>query len=449
MNHILLILQRIIHNSIASVWLILIVFAIRFIINRFFKDKVARWVMPVLWGIVGIRFLIPIQIEALFWNRLDEYLKYRGSYPGGRYQGLIELDNNGFGLANLGFIELDSKVYNSDLYKRITTDIISYRWLRNFLIVWLIGVTVMTLYFIYCYVRLKKEITESAPTGWGNVRMCDRVKQPFIIGVFDPIVYMPSIVSKKEFNYIVEHEHAHIERRDNIRKFIGYVILIIHWFNPLVWIAYLLYCKDIELACDERAVSYYSGKEKKTYANMLLDWSMGTPAALAIPLAFGEIGVKQRVEALVSGKKKKGMTIALSIGICIFVAGCFCVNPCNGQTLIWTGINRAGETESQIYTKEELDEAAREYIRTSMANDGDYTMVITYAGDESVKNDWYSQNTKEAFKNGNFIILENEIFRGVSWEGFDDDAGPIVRYDIAIRRVCEEWKCLGDLRGWG
>ena len=434
MNHILLILQRIIHNSIAAVWLILIVLAIRFLINRFFKDKVAKWVMPVLWGIVGIRFFIPIQIEVFFWQHIEQYA-YRV-----RFHDLLAIDNTLY-VAKRSFIGLDSMVYNSDLYKRITTNIISYRWLHNFLIVWLIGVTVMTLYFVYCYVRLKKEVTESSPTGWSNVRMCDRVKQPFIIGVFDPIVYMPSIVSKKEFNYIVEHEHAHIERRDNIRKFIGYVILIIHWFNPLVWIAYLLCCKDIELACDERAVSYYSGKEKKTYANMLLDWSMGTPAALAIPLAFGEIGVKQRVEAIAGGKKNKAKTIALSIGICVFVAGCFCVNPCNGQTLIWTGINRAGETESQIYTKEELEAAGREHIGNTIAY-GDYTIDVNYVGDERAKE---LCNTFESDRE-NAIILKDEIYYGhlyISYTNYIWGAG--TEYSEIIREG-GEWRDTGYLQ---
>lgn len=364
---------KVVNNSLLSISLILSVIVLRFIINRFFKDKVARWVMPVLWGLVGLKLMIPVDFGRCIGVTSSEEALF-----------LIRKENNPL------FMSIGTEQLHN-FFSQSISKINSYSLVTMFEVVWSVGVVAMLIYCFVGYVWLKRGINEAVPTVWSNVRMCDKVKQPFIVGVFNPIVYMPSDVTDREFNYIVEHEHAHIERRDNIRKFVGYIILCIHWFNPLVWVAYFLLCKDIELACDERAVAHYDVSEKKTYANILLDWSAGTRAALAGPLAFGEIGVKERVKVVVANKDSKRKTQIVSAMICVFVALCTILHPDNAKAALWAQ-RTAGffnhptgcKEESEIFTQDELDAALKEAVAycKDCRSIGFYPVNVFYGGDD-------------------------------------------------------------------
>lgn len=416
-----LLAQRVVSNSIIAISLIICLIVIRFLINKFFKDKIARWVMPFLWGLVGVRLVLPAKMEWFSWMDIDIFIKRL--FSGNSEYLLFEKMNNSVSTLN-----------DNNFFESISFGVIDYKWMIIFFVVWVSGMMLMLLYCMVGYIRIKKEVSEAVTTKCSNVCLCDRVNQPFILGGLKPVVYMPSIVSSKEFNYILEHEYAHIERRDNIRKFVGYIILCIHWFNPLVWVAYLLFCKDIELACDERAVAHYDVSEKKTYANMLVDWSVGNHAVLAKPLAFGKVGVKERVNALFSNKMN--ISKAASITICFAATLCLVFNPLNLQASRWIGT--VYKTESEVHSSEEIKAAM--YEVTGKSGFG-VIIDLRYAGDERLK--WCCRADG---KNEKDVIILNSTIYVSSFDCYSSlESGYHTGWSYMLERTSDgKWEITGE-----
>ena len=160
-----------------------------------------------------------------------------------------------------------------------------------------------------------------------NIWLCDAVKSPFILGIIHPQIYLSSSTNEKEINYILAHEQAHLKRKDHWWKLSGYLLLTIYWFHPLVWLAYILFCRDIELACDEKVIREMNIDGKKAYSNALLACSMQKKIIAIYPLAFGEIGVKERIKIILNYKKPKFGSIMAAIITCAVVSICFLTNP--------------------------------------------------------------------------------------------------------------------------
>lgn len=192
--------------------------------------------------------------------------------------------------------------------------------------IWLMGMAVVLSAAVVSYMRLKKRIAASIETAQ-NVYLCDDIDTPFILGIFRPHIYLPSALDETTARQVLIHEQAHLARKDHWWKPLGYLLLTIHWFNPLVWVAYSLLCTDIELACDEKVIKQMDSHGKKTYSEALLSCSMPRHLIAACPLTFGEISVKQRVKAVLHYKKPAFWVILIAILVCIALCFGFLTKP--------------------------------------------------------------------------------------------------------------------------
>ncbi|WP_419046892.1 M56 family metallopeptidase, partial [Dysosmobacter sp.] len=192
--------------------------------------------------------------------------------------------------------------------------------------VWLIGLGAMLLYALVSYLRLRRRVSVSLCVR-ENIYLCDAISSPFILGVVKPRIYLPSGLDEVQRQNVLSHERAHLARRDHWWKPLGFALLAVYWFNPVLWLAYALLCRDIELACDERVIRTMDESAVKTYSTVLLACSIPRKAVITCPLAFGEVGVKERVRNALHYKKPAFWIVVASAVVCIVVAVCFLTNP--------------------------------------------------------------------------------------------------------------------------
>ena len=198
----------------------------------------------------------------------------------------------------------------------------------------------MLIYMLASYISLSRRVRERIRLR-DNIWICDRIKSPFVLGIFRPQIYILSEMSENEVEYVVAHEKTHLKRLDNIWKPLGFVLLCVHWFNPLCWVAYWLFNKDIELACDEKVVSGLDAKGKKEYSTALLMCSTARYSISACPLAFGENNIKQRIKNVLSYKKPAFSVIVIAFAACAAVAISFMTDPLSTKAVstVLNGLN--------------------------------------------------------------------------------------------------------------
>lgn len=302
------------NRSICAGWLILAVIALRFLIKR-----APKWTLCALWAIVAVRLICPFSFESAF-----SLIPSAETLPSDEVQyakrpeihsGVAAIDRAVNPVIRESFAP-ETGTSANPLHIRI--------WLLG--IAWLAGLLALMSYGLFSCLKLKKSVSEAVPLRQ-NVYLCDTVRSPFLFGILRPAIYLPAGLDEETMRYVLSHERAHLKRRDHWWKALGYVLLCFYWFHPLVWIAYALFCRDIELACDEKAVSHFDLENKKAYSHALVACSVGRKAVLFCPLAFGEVGVKERVKAVLNYKKPAFWLVGVSAVICALVAVCFLTDP--------------------------------------------------------------------------------------------------------------------------
>ncbi len=304
--------------SINAGWLVLAVILLRLLLK-----KTPKWVHCVLWSIVGIRLVMPFSLESVF-----SLLPSRQFISPSTLYEMSPTVDSGFNsvneIINPVFSEaLASSPENSVNPLQVITVISSY--------LWIIGIIVMCLYTLFTYVSLKSKVG-TATILTDNIYQSENVTSPFILGVIKPKIYLPYAIDEKDAEYVIAHEKAHLKRKDHLIKPLAFLLLSLYWFNPLMWLAYILLCRDIELACDEKVVKDYAKEECKEYSYALLNCSIDRKKIAACPLAFGEVGVKDRVKNVLGYKKPAFWIILVGILVCIVTAVCFLTVP-KGVTL--------------------------------------------------------------------------------------------------------------------
>lgn len=192
-------------------------------------------------------------------------------------------------------------------------------------VLWLLGIVILLGYGVFCCIRVKRLVKNAIPYE-DNIWLCEGLQTPFMFGWRNPQIYLPTNMEEAQIQYVVEHEKAHIARGDNYTKIIGYVLLSVYWFNPLIWVAYVVFCKDVERACDERVIGGFSPEDRKGYAEALLECSVDRKFGISNPLAFGEMDVKKRITGILQYKKPGRWLIAIAMLLCLTaVGGCFFV----------------------------------------------------------------------------------------------------------------------------
>ena len=283
------------------------VLALLVMLLRPFLKKAPKWIICALWALVALRLLLPFTIESAVSLMPDtspmaqQVISLQSQEPVVSIRQTIGQENG-------------QPVH-------IPTDIPEAPFRVRFWMVWVAGMGGMLLYLLYSYVSVAKRVRvffEAEP----GVRQCDAIDTPFIFGILRPKIYIPSLLPPEGVPFVVAHERSHLRRKDHLWKPLGFLLLTVHWFNPVLWVAYILLCRDIELACDERVIRSMPAEEKLAYSQILLQCSLRQRYVTACPLAFGEVGVKARVSSILHYKKPAFwiilVTLLAGIGLGVF-----------------------------------------------------------------------------------------------------------------------------------
>ena len=304
---------KLLNMSITASWLVLAVIVLRLLLK-----KAPKSIAVIMWALVAVRLVCPFSFESVL--SLIPSAETIPSYTIYSDTPTIQSGISTINQAVNPVIAQSFEPYNNVGINLVP--IITY----NASIVWIVGISLMLAYTIISYLVIYKKVREAAHFK-GNIWMCDRIDTPFILGVFKPRIYLPSNINEQDIQYVLAHEQAHLKRYDHIWKPLGFLLLTIYWFNPFLWIAYILLCRDIELACDEKVLGTLGHAIKKPYSNALINCSVPRKVIAACPLAFGEIGIKSRIKSVLNYKKPAFWVIVVAITASIILAVCFLTNP--------------------------------------------------------------------------------------------------------------------------
>ena len=306
---------KILNMSITASWLILAVVLVRLLLK-----KAPKWIPCLLWGLVAIRLVCPFSFGSIF-----SLIPSSETIPTNITVQQEPAINSGITAVN----EFINPVIAESFTPAPTDSVNPLQIIIPIAaIIWIAGIVIMLAYALISYIKLKKTVSVCVPVG-ERILSCDEVKAPFILGVLRPVIYVPSSMTGETLDLVIRHETAHLQRHDHWWKPLGYLLLAIYWFNPLCWIAYILLSRDIEMACDEKVIRDMDKDEMAAYSQALLDCSFPRRRIAACPLAFGEVGVKERVKGVLNYKKPAFWIILIAIIACIVLAVCLMTDPKN------------------------------------------------------------------------------------------------------------------------
>ena len=312
--------SNILNTSITASWLILVVIGLRLILK-----KAPKWVNVALWGIVALRLLMPFSIESPLSlvpsveTVSDQLLQAEPEYSHGEAQ-LDIITNPNYG----SFVTMD-----------LDDSMDSVQWsMVKMSLVWYAGIAAMSIYTLMSFIVLRSKL-RTAVIFRDNLFQCETVSSPFVLGILKPKIYLPYGMDDQSLSHVIAHEQAHIRRKDHWWKPLGFLLLTIHWFNPLMWIAYILLCRDIELACDEKVIAELGNEQRADYTQALVACAVNRRIIAACPLAFGEVGVKERVKSVMNYKKPAFWIIITALVVCVVVAVCFLTDPTGTSLTKW------------------------------------------------------------------------------------------------------------------
>lgn len=307
----------VVNLSISASWLILAVCVLRLLLR-----SAPRWSACLLWGVVGLRLVWPFRLESAL-----SLVPSAMTVPEGIALEAAPSISSGVALIDGAVNPLLEAGLSPNVGDSVNPLQIVIPALAA---LWLAVAAAMLLFALASWLRLRRLVSVSVPAGEG-VYICDRVRDPFILGLFRPRVYLPSQLAEPELGYVLAHERAHLRRRDYLWKPLGWLILCVHWFNPLAWLSYALFCRDVEAACDESVVRGLDDEGRRGYSRALLECSSPGGAVSACPLAFGETGVKARVRGVMSYRRPALWIAVAAVIVCAVVGVCFLTDPVSAK----------------------------------------------------------------------------------------------------------------------
>lgn len=309
-----------VNMSISAGWIILVVLMLRILLK-----KTPKWVNVLLWGIVAVRLICPFSFEsALSLIPSPQTINPEVALnPAAIDSGVPIIDS-----------VVNPVISNATITPQPEKEINLLTFIMPYLAgVWLVGVIALLIYTIVSYLRLKKKIG-TAVLLRDNIYQSEAVVSPFVLGIIKPEIYISFNMNERDTEHVISHEIAHIKRKDHIMKPLGFLILTLYWFNPLVWLGYILFCRDIELACDEKVVKGLSKEQRADYSEALLNCSVNRRLISACPVAFGELNVKNRVKSVLNYKKPAFWVILVAVILSVVVAVCFLTDPLSNKNII-------------------------------------------------------------------------------------------------------------------
>jgi beta-lactamase regulating signal transducer with metallopeptidase domain/ketosteroid isomerase-like protein len=303
----------VLNMSLTASYVILFVIIVRLLLK-----KAPKFISYVLWGVVAFRLIIPFSFESMF------SLMPRNTNAVSIPHDIIYQQNPQI---NSGIEVVDSFINNSLPAPTIGASVNPLQiYVEIGAYIWVFGIIALLVYSLVSVLLLKIQL-KGAQLIEKNIFEAENLKTPFVLGLINPVIYLPVGLSKEEQNYILIHEQTHIHRKDHIIKTLAFLIVSIHWFNPLVWIAFILMSTDMELSCDERVLKLMNEDIKKHYANTLLSLATGKHILNGSPLAFGKGNVKGRIKNVLNYKRPTFWVIAVTLVAVIVVAVGLFTNP--------------------------------------------------------------------------------------------------------------------------
>lgn len=401
--------------AVAASWLI----AALLLLRPLLKKLAPKWVLCALWALVAVRLVCPVALQSdLSVYRLAgdavqssgqvTYFQDTGFCGDVRYRPATLLPGVSAETPSTPDSTVPDATTAADAIPQPQTPARSVD-MNLPSILWAVGIYVMLMLALAGYLSLREDVAASIPLE-GNVYLCDGIKSPFILGVFRPRIYLTSGMDEASRVCVLRHERAHLRRGDHLWKPLGFLLLAVYWYNPLVWAAYILFCRDMELACDEQVIRDMAAEERAAYSQALLDCSRGRHWVAACPLAFGEVGVKTRVKAVLWYKKPAFWAVLAAVVVCAVVAVCFLTNPKGTEneesdqspasyqnvalvayqtdTVTLTGYAGDVETTSGSTLGKLLSNADWTFLREGRADDGtdeDYTILAQVNDDTTLR----------------------------------------------------------------
>ena len=308
---------KIVNMSISASWVVIAVLTLRFCLK-----KAPKWVNVLLWGIVAVRMVFPFSIESV----LSLIPSAETISPSIMMEQSPSVQTGAPALNHVINPVISGSFTPAPGASANPLQI----WIPVLAGIWLFGIAALFLYSAVSYWRLRRKVCEAVILR-GNIYQSEKVCSPFVLGIIRPKIYLPYHMDSREMDHVIAHEQTHIRRKDHWWKPLGFLLLTTHWFNPLMWLSYILLCRDIELACDEKVIRKMSNEQRADYTQALVACSVDRRLITACPLAFGEIGVKERVKSVMNYKKPAFWIVLASVIVCAVIAVCFLTNPIGFQ----------------------------------------------------------------------------------------------------------------------
>lgn len=413
--------------GIKAGWLILAVLLLRVILR-----KAPRWTVCLLWGVVALRLVFPFPIESVF-----------SLIPSAQTVPMeIERMEKPEVYTGIGFVdEHVNPVITSQMAPEVEESVNPMQiiiWVAA--LVWIVGIVLFQTYTLVSYMELRRKVRISIPfrssrqqlprqLEWGEnlkiyrkIYVCDQMKSPFILGILNPKIYLPAGMDEAAYENIIQHEATHLKRGDQFWKPLGYLLMSVYWFQPLSWVAYVFFCKDMELACDERATMGMQKSEKASYCQTLLACSTNRQILAACPVAFGEVGVKERVKHVLNYKKPAFGIVLVACVVCIVTVVCFLTNP---------KVENGNDTQSVNGTEETAATdvvAGTESGNTDIPESSDNVFEQSFG--ETEENQAYEQVLDEYRDMVQNRFYLDELNTDVREENFGPDIGAEIRMRV-------------------
>ena len=304
---------NLLNRSITAGWLVLAILVLRLLLR-----KAPKAITVFLWALVGFRLICPFSFESVL-----SLVPSAETIPARILYAQSPAIDSGISVLNAAINPILSETFRPEPVVsinplQIITGLAS--------VIWLAGMAAMLLYTVFSDLRIHRKVREAVPLR-DNLLLCDHIDTPFIFGVIRPKIYLPSNIRQQDLAYVIAHEQAHLMRHDHWWKPLGFLLLTVYWFHPLLWVAYVLLCRDIELACDEKVIREMGEQIKKPYSNALINCSVSRKAIAACPLAFGEGDVKKRIQSVLHYQKPALWVVIAAVVLCAILAVGFLTNP--------------------------------------------------------------------------------------------------------------------------
>ena len=319
---------EIVNRSIAASWIVIAVLVLRLCLK-----KTPKWVNVLLWGIVAVRLIFPFSIESA----LSLIPSAETVSPSIMMEQTPSVQTGVPALDQVINPVIDHSLSPAPGASANPLQI----WIPVLTVIWLLGVAALFLYSAVSYRRLRRRVCEAVILR-DNIYQSENVCSPFVLGIIRPKIYLPYHMDKREMDHVTAHEQTHIRRRDHWWKPLGFLLLTVHWFNPLLWLGYILLCRDIELACDEKVIREMGSEQRADYTQALVSCSVSRRSIAACPLAFGEVGIKERVKSVMNYKKPAFWIVLASVVVCAVAAVCFLTDPKTERSSPSVGDNVSG-----------------------------------------------------------------------------------------------------------